>query len=115
MTAEPVSEQTWLIGRVGNEELASEVVGWWLDPEGVTPLTAGEWSGSRDGEIFKGSTLEAMKVAVLRKLVEVAGRCDEATKCSPEEARADLARIADWVTDWKPGDPGLSLGSSDGG
>ncbi|MGW7196844.1 hypothetical protein [Streptomyces chryseus] len=109
MTAEPVSEQTWLIGRVGNEELASEVVGWWLDPEGVTPMTAGKWSGSRDGEIFKGTTLDAAKVAILRKLDEVAERC------TTPEALADLAKMADWVTDWKPGDPGLSLGGSDGG
>ncbi|GLP71744.1 hypothetical protein TUSST3_83630 [Streptomyces sp. TUS-ST3] len=109
MTAEPVSEQTWLIGRVGNEELASEVVGWWMDPEGVTPLTAGEWSGSREGEIFKGTTLDAAKVATLRKLVEVSERCTTA------EARADLRRIADWVTNWEPGDPGLSLGGGNGG
>jgi hypothetical protein len=109
VTAEPVSEQTWLIGRVGNEELASEVVGWWMDEEGVTPLTAGEWSGSRNGEIFKGSTLEAMKVAYLRRLVEVAERC------TTVEARADLKKIADWVTDWKPGDPGLSLGGRNDG
>ncbi|MEU9187570.1 hypothetical protein AB0D14_24120 [Streptomyces sp. NPDC048484] len=106
---EPVDTRTWLIGRVGGEEMASEVTAWWLDEEGVTPMTVGEWSGSRDGEILKGSALEAIKVATLRKLVEVAERCDTV------EARADLKKIADWVTDWKPGDPGLSLGGSDGG
>ncbi|MFF9862121.1 hypothetical protein [Streptomyces tendae] len=104
MTAEPVDTRTWLIGRVGNQELASEVVGWWLDPEGVTPMTAGEWSGHREGEIFKGTRLDAAKVAMLRKLAEVAERC------KTPEALADLDRIAEWVTNWKPGDPGLSLG-----
>ncbi|MGW4345589.1 hypothetical protein ACWEL8_11010 [Streptomyces sp. NPDC004690] len=103
MTAVPVDGRTWLIGRVGGQEVASEVVGWWLDEDGVNPLTVGEWSGCRQGEIFKGTTLEAMKVAYLRKLVEVAERC------TTPEARADLAKIADWITDWQPGDPGLSL------
>jgi hypothetical protein len=110
---EPVETRTWLIGRVGSQEVASEVVGWWLDEDGVNPLTVGEWSGCRDGEIFKGTALDAMKVAVLRKLVDVAGRCDEATKCSPDEARADLKKIADWVANWQPGDPGLSLAGGD--
>lgn len=109
MTAEPVDTQTWLIGRVGNQELVSEVVGWWLDLEGVTPLTAGEWSGCREGEIFKGTTLDAAKVATLRKLGQVAERC------KTPEALADLDRIAEWVTNWKPGDPGLSLGGGHGG
>ncbi|WEH15018.1 hypothetical protein [Streptomyces sp. VNUA24] len=109
MTAVPVGEQTWLIGRVGNEELASEVVGWWMDEEGVTPLTAGKWSGCREGEVFKGTALDAAKVAVLRKLEEVAERC------TTPEALADLAKIADWVTDWQPGGPGLSLGGGNGG
>ncbi|MFI2634737.1 hypothetical protein ACH5A2_30795 [Streptomyces collinus] len=104
---EPVETQTWLIGRIGNEEVASEVTAWWLDEDGVNPLTVGEWSGCREGEIFKGTALEAMKVATLRKLDEVAGRCDEA-------ARADLKRIADWVANWQPGDPGLSLRGGDG-
>ncbi|MFD9118846.1 hypothetical protein [Streptomyces bottropensis] len=106
---EPVDGKTWLIGRVGNQEVASEVTAWWMDEEGVTPLTVGEWSGCRDGEILKGTTLEAMKVAMLRKLVEVAERC------TTPEALADLDRIAEWVTDWKPGDPGLSLGGDNGG
>ncbi|QDI68792.1 hypothetical protein CD934_08915 [Streptomyces calvus] len=106
---EPVDEQTWLIGRIGNQEVASEVLGWWLDEDGVNPLTVGEWSGCRDGEIFKGAALEAMKVAILRKLVEVAERC------TTPEASADLRKIADWVTNWQPGDPGLSLAGGDGG
>ncbi|MEU9589851.1 hypothetical protein AB0D84_08980 [Streptomyces sp. NPDC048193] len=106
---EPVDMQTWLIGRVGNQELASEVAAWWLDEEGVTPMTAGEWSGSREGEIFKGTRLGAAKVAILRKLDEVAERC------KTPEALADLEKIADWVTNWKPGDPGLSLGGEHGG
>jgi hypothetical protein len=106
---EPVKEQTWLIGRVGNEEVASEVTGWWMDAEGVNPLTVGEWSGCREGEVFKGTALGAMKVATLRRLVEVAERC------TMPEARADLAKIADWVTNWQPGDPGLSLGGGNGG
>ncbi|MFJ5280335.1 hypothetical protein [Streptomyces parvulus] len=106
---EPVDTRTWLIGRVGNEELASEVTAWWLDEEGVTPMTVGEWSGCREGEIFKGTALDAMKVAYLRKLDEVAERC------TTPEALADLDKIAEWVTNWKPGDPGLSLRGSDGG
>ncbi|MCF2130593.1 hypothetical protein L1I79_29800 [Strepomyces sp. STD 3.1] len=108
---EPVDTQTWLIGPVGEkrEQLASEVTAWWLDPEGVTPLTAGEWSGSREGEVLKGSALDAAKVATLRKLGEVAERC------TTPEALADLDRIADWVTNWKPGKPGLSLGGASGG
>ncbi|WP_432155572.1 hypothetical protein [Streptomyces sp. bgisy153] len=115
MTAVPVDAQTWLIGRIGNEEVASEVTAWWLDEEGVNPLTVGEWTGCRDGEIFKGSALEAAKAAVLRRLEEMAGRCDEATKCSPEEARADLQKFAEWVANWQPGKPGLSLGGDHGG
>ncbi|GFH35453.1 hypothetical protein [Streptomyces pacificus] len=104
MTAVPVDERTWLIGRIGSEEVASEVAAWWLDEEGVNPLTAGEWTGCREGEIFKGTRLDAAKVAMLRKLAEVAERC------KTPEALADLDRIAEWVTNWKPGDPGLSLG-----
>lgn len=111
MTAEPVDTRTWLIGPVGGkrEQLASEVAAWWLDEEGVTPMTAGEWSGSREGEVLKGTPLEAAKVATLRKLDEVAERC------KTPEALADLERIAEWVTNWQPGDPGLSLGSGNGG
>ncbi|MET7828505.1 hypothetical protein ABZT23_27975 [Streptomyces sp. NPDC005386] len=106
---EPVGERTWLIGRVGNEELASEVTAWWMDEEGVSPLTVGEWSGCRDGEIFKGTMLGAAKVGCLRWVERML------EKATTDEARADLEKIADWITEWQPGDPGLSLRGGDGG
>ncbi|MCP9957087.1 hypothetical protein [Streptomyces sudanensis] len=78
-----------------------------LTAEGVTPLTK-----NADGamvpdpdviEVIKTDPLHAVKLAAMHKLVDVAGRC------TTDEARADLRRIAKWLADWEPGDPGLRL------
>lgn len=82
-----------------------------LTGEGVTALTK-----NADGlmvpdphavEIINTDPLHAAKLAWLHKLVGVAERC------TTDEARADLRRIAEWLIDWEPGDPGLRLADAE--
>lgn len=82
-----------------------------LTAEGVTPLTK-----NTDGvmvpdleavEVIKTDPLHAAKLAWMHKLAQVAERC------TTDEAGADLRRIAKWLADWQPGDPGLRLADAE--
>ncbi|MFC9808487.1 hypothetical protein [Streptomyces griseoaurantiacus] len=99
MEAEP---GTWLVGKHLGEQRVTPVEGWDVDDHGTAPLTL--TLPGEDAILVKGRELDARKVAYMRELVEMADRC------TTPEALADLKRIAGWVADWEPGDPGLSLG-----
>jgi hypothetical protein len=92
----PVEAQTWFVGRIDDDEPISEVVAWWLAEDGVNPLTAGKWTGCRDGLVMRGTALEAVRVAAMRELVEMAER---ATSTAQFEV---LERARDWVMNWEP-------------
>ncbi|MEV4338055.1 hypothetical protein [Streptomyces sp. NPDC049590] len=83
-----------------------------LTEEGVTALTK-----NADGlmvrdphavEVIKTDALHTAKLAWMHKLMGVAERC------TTSEALADLQKIASWVANWQPGEPGLSLAGGDG-
>ncbi|WP_106981958.1 hypothetical protein [Streptomyces sp. NRRL WC-3626] len=82
--------------------------------QGVRPLVKDHdgvfWEpGPETVEVIRTDPLHAAKLAWMHKLVGVADRC------TTDEARADLKKIADWLADWQPGDPGLSLAGGDDG
>jgi hypothetical protein len=90
----PVEAQTWLVGRIEDQEVISQVAAWWLDVDGVNPLMAGRWTGCRDGLVMRGTALEAAKVAAMRGLVEWAEKANTA-----EEFEA-IERQRAWVMEW---------------
>lgn len=108
----PTEEPTWAVGlHKKHGGVYGRVTGWRLAGNGVKPVINHERipAGIRFLDVFRGTELDAAKVAAMRELAEVADRC------KTPEALADLKKMADWVANWEPGDPGLSLGSGDGG
>jgi hypothetical protein len=103
----PAEPGTWLVGQLNGRQKVTPVSGWWVDERGSNSMTLSQ--PGEDAILVKGRELDARKVAYMRELVEMVDRC------KTPEALADLKKIADWVADWEPGDPGLSLGSADGG
>ncbi|GAA2246504.1 hypothetical protein GCM10010145_11940 [Streptomyces ruber] len=91
MTAVPVEAQTWLVGRIHDQEVLSEVTGWWLDEDGVNPLTVGTWTGCRDGLVMRGTVQQAARVAAMRELVDWAERASSVEECEAIE------RVRAWV------------------
>ncbi|MFD4124520.1 hypothetical protein ACFXKK_06200 [Streptomyces globisporus] len=107
MTRMDADPRTWLVGKHLGEQRVTPVEGWDVDIYGSAPLTL--TLPGEDAILVKGTELEAHQVAELRKLVEMVDRC------KTPEALADLEKMAEWVANWEPGDPGLSLGSGNGG
>ncbi|GAA3180974.1 hypothetical protein GCM10010451_32680 [Streptomyces virens] len=96
---------TWLVGRLNGRQKVTRVEHWSVNEHGSAPMTL--TLPGADAILVKGRELDAHKVAELRELAEMVDRC------KTPGALADLAKIADWVANWEPGDPGLSL-ESDG-
>lgn len=85
---------TWLVGRIRDEQVVTPVNGWLLGDNSVSPLTLilpGE-----DAILVKGSAADALKVAAMRELVEMAER---ATTLAQFEL---LERARGWVMNWEP-------------
>ncbi len=102
MEAEP---GTWLVGKHLGRQKVAPVEGWEVDSHGTNTLTLSQ--PGEDAILVKGRELDAAKVATMRELVEMVDRC------KTPEALADLAKIADWVANWEPGDPGLRLADAE--
>ncbi|MFJ6308239.1 hypothetical protein [Streptomyces althioticus] len=107
MMQEAAEAGTWLVGRLNGRQKVTRVEHWSVNEHGSAPMTL--TLPGDDAVLVKGRELDAAKVAAMRELAEVADRC------TTPEALADLKKMADWVANWEPGDPGLSLGSGDGG